>query len=250
MVRLGEKAEFLFVAAEPVEEFLDPRGRDKDVVGGINDEHRQRDLRRGVETAADEVEEAFEEADGVGVELVRGGFNPAAMRFVARDPVRRIVLVPLGELADVNALRWSHAEEKAEDQLLPPGRFSRQRDHGGSEHQTGGEISFIGLGQKADEQRRPHAFAVIINLRAGMALADEREESAQIGKPILDPREVAAPVRAGIVPLPAQFEREGDNAVLRQMTGQRFVIERGAAESMHGDDDRARALAGGETVRP
>ena len=75
-----------------------------------------------------------------------------------------------------------------------------------------------------------------------MALADQREEGAEVGEPILESRQIAAALGNGIVPLPAQFDREGDDAMPREVAAERFVIERRAAESMHGDDDRAREL--------
>jgi hypothetical protein len=205
---------------------------------------------RGVEAAVDQVPKAFEKADGEELNLVRGRLKPAAMRLVARDPIRRIVIGPVGVLADVDPVGGPQPKKKAEDLFLPPGGFGRQRHHGRSENESGGKIGFAGLGQKTGEQGRAHTLAIIINLRVGMAAADERKEGPQIGKPILDSREITAPRRNRIIPLPAQFEGKGDDAVLRQMTGQRFVIERRAAEPVHGDDNRARALVRSQIGRP
>ena len=123
MVGLGEEMQFLFAAADAGEELLDALGRDENVVGGVDDEHGDGDLRRGIEAAANELEEAFEEAEGEGIDFVRGGLEPAAMGFVARDPFFRDVAVALGVPADVNAMGGAGPAERSG---RPP--FATNRD--------------------------------------------------------------------------------------------------------------------------
>jgi hypothetical protein len=48
----------------------------------------------------------------------------------------------------------------------------------------------------------------------------------------------------GIIPLPAQFERDGDEALSDKMASERLEIERGAAEAVDCNDNGSGSLAG------
>ena len=124
MIGLREKADFLIAAAQLLEESFDLSGRDEDIMCSVDNKHRHRDFWRGIQTTADQIEKAFEEPDGVSVDLVRSSFKPTSMRLVAGDPFGRIALVALGELGDVDAMRGSDPKKEAKDRLLPPTWFT------------------------------------------------------------------------------------------------------------------------------